>query len=592
MTTKGVEDPGISFPEDKTVYNIETTADIEGYIEIEIDYSEERLKMKKILNYYTIKTGSWSDVTKSVDIENDKIKGEVSSLSPFVILEDIEPPVLFGVPADLIVECSSDVPVNPEVTATDNVAGSVLVEYSEVREDGTCINDYVITKTWTASDDFENTTSQSQVVIVSDNTPPVITIPANVTLECNMSTEPASTGLGTATDNCDGAVVITFEDVLTADCGNTGIITRTWAASDACGNTSTGVQTVTIVDTIPPVLSNLIVPIDPISVGTSVPILLDYQDDTLTEALIDWGDGYQSSGDIGQNVITGEHAYSIPGVYVLHIRVQDACENEASVIHQYVVIYDPEGGFVTGGGWIFSPEGAYKPDPLLTGKANFGFVSKYKKGSSVPDGNTEFQFKAGNLNFKSIDYEWLVIAGSKAMFKGSGTINGFGYYGFMLSALDADLTPSADIDKFRIKIWDKDNNDFVVYDNNLEVDDNADPTTEISGGSIVIHTSKHKSAQIEYGVIPKTEDLKLSVYPNPFTESLKFEFVSPENAHASIDIFDVTGRKVKTVFNGSVEGNVPYTFEFVPASEESNLYFYQIRLGEEVIYGKVVYTKR
>ncbi|MFX0185949.1 MAG: hypothetical protein ACFE95_22925 [Candidatus Hodarchaeota archaeon] len=40
---------------------------------------------------------------------------------------------------------------------------------------------------------------------------------------------------------------------------------------------------------------------------------------------------------------------------------------------------------------------------------------------------------------------------------------------------------------FRIKIWDKDNNDEVIYDNQLGDDDNADPTTEIDGGQIKIH---------------------------------------------------------------------------------------------------------
>ena len=51
--------------------------------------------------------------------------------------------------------------------------------------------------------------------------------------------------------------------------------------------------------------------------------------------------------------------------------------------------------------------GAYVANPTLTGKANFGFVSKYQHGQSTPDGNTEFQFKAGDLNFHSSSYEWL-----------------------------------------------------------------------------------------------------------------------------------------------------------------------------------------
>ena len=84
---------------------------------------------------------------------------------------------------------------------------------------------------------------------------------------------------------------------------------------------------------------------------------------------------------------------------------------------------------MTGGGWINSPEGAYAPDPALTGKANLGLVSKYQQGQSTPSGNTEFNFKAGDLNFHSSSYDWLVITHHKAMYKGTGTINGERNYG-------------------------------------------------------------------------------------------------------------------------------------------------------------------
>ncbi|MBI2332956.1 MAG: hypothetical protein HYU84_12500 [Chloroflexi bacterium] len=119
----------------------------------------------------------------------------------------------------------------------------------------------------------------------------------------------------------------------------------------------------------------------------------------------------------------------------------------------------------------------------MTGKATFGFVSKYQKGANIPSGNTEFQFKVANLNFKSTSYEWLVIAGSKAQYKGIGTINGVGEYKFMLTAID-DLA-----DKFRIKIWDQETGE-VIYDNQLGADDMTMPSTEIQGGSIVIHKEK------------------------------------------------------------------------------------------------------
>lgn len=75
------------------------------------------------------------------------------------------------------------------------------------------------------------------------------------------------------------------------------------------------------------------------------------------------------------------------------------------------------------------------------------------------------------------------------MYKGVGTINNAGNYGFMLSAIDADLTPGTDVDLFRIKIWDKNNGDAIVYDNQMSAEDDADPTTAIGGGNIKIRTA-------------------------------------------------------------------------------------------------------
>src|SRR5213593_1135959 len=78
--------------------------------------------------------------------------------------------------------------------------------------------------------------------------------------------------------------------------------------------------------------------------------------------------------------------------------------------------------------------------PPLSGKAPFGFVSKYVSGKTVPTGNTEFQFHEAGMNFSSTVYEWLVVSGSMAQYKGSGTINGAGNYGFLVSAVDGSLT--------------------------------------------------------------------------------------------------------------------------------------------------------
>jgi hypothetical protein len=147
----------------------------------------------------------------------------------------------------------------------------------------------------------------------------------------------------------------------------------------------------------------------------------------------------------------------------------------------FVVVYDPSGGFVTGGGWITSPAGAYAPAPTATGKATFGFVAKYKPGANKPDGNTEFSFKAAGFDFRSTSYDWLVVAGSKAQYRGAGTVNGAAGYGFLLTAYDDSP------DRLRLKVWDASNT--VVYDNRRGSSDDvdtADPQA-LAGGSIVVH---------------------------------------------------------------------------------------------------------
>jgi parallel beta-helix repeat protein len=256
--------------------------------------------------------------------------------------------------------------------------------------------------------------------------------------------------------------------------------------------TDTGTDDATIdVLNVAPVVGGITGPADPAEVAASVEVSAAFTDpgvpDTHT-AEWDWGDGSTSAGTVqetdGSGTVTGSHSYATPGVYTVTLTVTDDDGGSDESVFSYVVVYDPAGGFVTGGGWIMSPAGAYTPDPSLTGKATFGFVAKYKKGANVPEGQTEFRFQAGDLNFRSTSYQWLVVAGAHAKFKGRGTINGAGDYGFMLTATDGQVSGGGGVDKFRIKITDGDG---VVYDNKMGLPDDSNEATAIGGGSIVVH---------------------------------------------------------------------------------------------------------
>jgi hypothetical protein len=268
------------------------------------------------------------------------------------------------------------------------------------------------------------------------------------------------------------------------------VITRTYTVTDVCGNISVCKQIITVtLANSAPVITSVTGPSAPVTLGSSISITVAFTDADSSQShicIFAWDDGGSDSvpaADI--STATKAHTFSSVGVYTIVVTVNDPCTG-ASQPFEFAVVYDPNGGgFVTGGGWISSPAGAYKANPALTGKANFGFVSKYQKGASQPSGETEFQFKAGDLNFHSLAYQWLVVAGAKAQYKGTGTINGAGNYTFLTTATDGQVSGGGGSDKFRIKIW---NASGVIYDNVPGASDDMDTANPqvIGGGSIVI----------------------------------------------------------------------------------------------------------
>ncbi len=183
--------------------------------------------------------------------------GNQSTCVQYILVQDQTPPVL-SCPSDLTLECnaSTDTAVTGTATATDNCVGIPSLIMTDTILPGNCPMNFTLVRTWTATDDCGNSSTCSQSILVRDSTLPVITCPPNVTIQCNSSTDPADIGMATASDNCDGAPSITFADTVSAGlCPQAFIISRTWTASDACGNMATCTQTITTIDTTPPALT-------------------------------------------------------------------------------------------------------------------------------------------------------------------------------------------------------------------------------------------------------------------------------------------------------------------------------------------------
>ncbi|WP_191861105.1 HYR-like domain-containing protein, partial [Hanstruepera ponticola] len=177
--------------------------------------------------------------------------GNSSSVSATFTIEDTTPPTAPSAPADITYECIGDVPAVGDLTATDICSGDIVATAVDSIDNTNPCN-IVITRTWTFTDDCNNSSSVSQTITVADTIPPVAPgAPADITYEC-VGDVPAAGDL-TAVDNCAGDIVATAVDATDDTNPCNVVITRTWTFIDDCNNSSSVSQTITITDTVPPV---------------------------------------------------------------------------------------------------------------------------------------------------------------------------------------------------------------------------------------------------------------------------------------------------------------------------------------------------
>ncbi|MFL5807536.1 MAG: PKD domain-containing protein [Roseiflexaceae bacterium] len=306
----------------------------------------------------------------------------------------------------------------------------------------------------------------------------------------------SSVDAGTKCEFADASALKT-----TLTCTDDGTYTATLTVSDGVNPPVSASTTITL-DNLAPALTFAAPAAGTLSaVNTAVDLTVTFTDAGANDThngpsggscRIDWADGTIEDGRVtepnGSNPGTcdSSHTYNSIGVYTVQATLTDD-DGAAAAQSMLVVVYEPGAGFVAGNGWIDSPAGAYQKDPPLSGRADFGFVSKYHQGAGTPTGQTQFQFRFADLDFRSQAYDLLDVAGERAQYYGTGTINGVGNYGFMLIAIDSGPVGVGGADKFRMKIWDKDNGDALVYDSQLGAEDTAEPSI-IAGGSIVIYS--------------------------------------------------------------------------------------------------------
>jgi len=171
--------------------------------------------------------------------------GNTSTLSATLTIEDTTAPEFNEtLPADTNAECDN-VPTAETLTANDNCSDA-SVTFDEVTTDGACIGDYIIERTWTATDSCGNETVHTQIITVEDNTAPtlVTTFDENITVACDGIPEVPDLVFE---DSCSNNIDVVFDEASTQanDFEDYSII-RTWTVIDDCGNEAIFTQNITV----------------------------------------------------------------------------------------------------------------------------------------------------------------------------------------------------------------------------------------------------------------------------------------------------------------------------------------------------------
>ena len=243
--------------------------------------------------------------------------GNAATASQTITVQSEPTPIVLefnNLPQNKTLECGADMNFDAPVCES-NCADGFTVETTDVIEAGACANSAIHTRRWTATDACGNTAICEQTITVVDQTAPeFITFAADKTINCD---EAVIFATPAAADLC-GGVTLTFADE-TETLGCAGVaqrISRTWTATDDCGNTEVRVNTLTVTDGVAPTFN-----IESQEIAMS---FYQYANWTAPEVT-----AYDECSDVDMNNMT---VFTHPDGRKTHSWIAyDACGNKASV---------------------------------------------------------------------------------------------------------------------------------------------------------------------------------------------------------------------------------------------------------------------
>jgi len=84
---------------------------------------------------------------------------------------------------------------------------------------------------------------------------------------------------------------------------------------------------------------------------------------------------------------------------------------------------------------------------------------------------------------------------------------------------------------------------------------------------------------------------EVAVSPNPANNNALFTFKAAYTAKTSLEVFDMTGKKVADVFMGSVEAGASYNVNYNVSDLATGVYTYRLTNGSDVKIERLIISK-
>jgi hypothetical protein len=437
-------------------------------------------------------------------------------------------------------------------TFADNCAGAVLSNNAPATyPKGTT------TVTWTATDAAGNVATTTQTVTVTDQQKPVLTLPANVTVNAAATTTSAVVSFSlTATDNCGGVTVIS--QPASGSTFPIGVSTVTVTATDTAGNTATGTFTVNVQDVTPPTVK-----------ARNVTVILANGTASVTAAQIDNG-SYDASGIASLSLSRTTFTCASLGTNTVTLTVTDTYGNVASATAVVTVV-----GTV--------------PAPTITVTS----ADKVYTGGNIS--NLYLGYGAQSVTLTAaggVSYVWSPATGlsSATIANPVFTAKAEGTYTYKVTATNQyGCTSTATV---RLNVSDAQcgnkNDKVLVCHNGHEICISANAVEahlrehdDYLGSCQTSFGRKSSASSLVVGDLPKAATAEeksvqqafvLEAFPNPFSASTTVHFRPTATAAAKVRIVDQLGRVMTVLFDGVAEAGRDYTLTLSAEHLSTGLY--------------------